>query len=41
MDPNDEAPLGCVPNSLFKMYGDKQKEKNILIVKLLMVEWNT
>ncbi len=41
MDPNNETPLECVPNALFKMYGDKTKEKHIITVKLLMVEWNT
>ncbi len=25
MDPNNETPLECVPNALFKMYGDKSK----------------
>ncbi len=28
MDPNNETPLECVPNALFKMYGDKTKLKN-------------
>ncbi len=28
MDPNNETPLECVPNALFKMYGDKTKAKN-------------
>jgi hypothetical protein len=41
MDPNNETPLECVPNALFKMYGDKSKGKNIITVKLQMVEWNT
>ena len=27
MDPNNETPLECVPNALFKMYGDKSKGK--------------
>ncbi len=27
MDPNNEVPLECVPNALFKMYGDKTKGK--------------
>ena len=39
MDPNNETPLECVPNALFKLYGDKSKEQNIIMVKLQMVEW--
>ncbi len=27
MDPNNETPLECVPNALFKMYGEKTKAK--------------
>ena len=27
MDPNNETPLECVPNALFKMYGDISKGK--------------
>ncbi len=27
MDPNNETPLECVLNALFKMYGDKTKGK--------------
>ncbi len=27
MDPNNETPLECVPNALFKVYGDKSKGK--------------
>ena len=26
-DPNNEVPLECVPNAIFKMYGDKSKGK--------------
>ncbi len=34
MDPNNETPLKCVPNALFKMYGDKTKGKNYLNCKI-------
>ena len=34
MDPNNETPLECVPNALFKMYGDKTKGKNYFNCKI-------
>ena len=30
-DPNNETPLECVPNALFKMYGDKSKGKDMFV----------
>ncbi len=33
MDPNNETPLECVPNALFKMYGDKSKGHKYYIAK--------
>ena len=34
MDPNNETPLECVPNALFKMYGDKSKGKTYYNCKI-------
>ena len=34
MDPNNDVPLECVPNALFKMYGDKTKGHKYYIAKI-------
>ena len=34
MDPNNDVPLECVPNALFKMYGDKTKGHKYYISKI-------